>query len=170
MVNDDGQLYTIEGVSAGLIMLLTAYFVLNSTSIYTPGDSHINDMQLEVLGYDALLMMNTPANNTMVKSPLQEIVEQDDGQRFKTMFMNLTNNKTGSTTDRLQFSANYTYRIQTASTQNATASAFLSSSRPYTEGEHAVRVTKWVIVDKPLGSTPVHNRAVLVEVLLWRDA
>ena len=46
MVTDDGQLYTMEGVAAGMIMLFTAYLVLGATSVYTPGDSHISDMQL----------------------------------------------------------------------------------------------------------------------------
>ncbi len=49
MVNSDGQLYTIEGVAAGLIMLFTAYLVVDATSVYTPGDTHISDMQLEQL-------------------------------------------------------------------------------------------------------------------------
>jgi hypothetical protein len=102
MVRDSGQLYTIEGIAAGLIMLLTAYFVLNSTTVYTPGDSHISDMQLEVLGNDALKMMNTRVDNNHMESPLQEIIEQDDGVRFKTMFMNLTNNRSGSSRDRIQ--------------------------------------------------------------------
>ena len=45
MVNSEGQLFTIEGIAACLIMLMTAYLVLNATSVYTPGDTHINDMQ-----------------------------------------------------------------------------------------------------------------------------
>ena len=35
MVNDAGQLYTMEGIAAGLIMLLAAYIVVSTTSIYT---------------------------------------------------------------------------------------------------------------------------------------
>ena len=61
MVNSDrAQLYTIEGFAAALIMLITAFLVLNATSVYTAGDTHINDMQLEALGTDALKMMDTP--------------------------------------------------------------------------------------------------------------
>ncbi len=59
-MNHTGQLYTIEGVAAGLIMLLTAFIVVGTTSVYTPGDTHISDMQLEQLGGDALHMMNIP--------------------------------------------------------------------------------------------------------------
>ncbi len=64
MVNDRGQLFTIEGVAASMIMLFTTYLVLGATTVYTPGDSHISDMQLEQIGSDALNMMNTPSNCT----------------------------------------------------------------------------------------------------------
>ena len=66
MVNSDGQLFTIEGIAAGLIMLLTAYIVVSTTSMYTPGDTHISDMQLEQLGSDALRMMNTPNSLSLI--------------------------------------------------------------------------------------------------------
>lgn len=59
MKNSDGQLYTIEGFAAALIMLMTAYLVVNATSVYTAGDTHISDMQSEALGSDVLKMMGT---------------------------------------------------------------------------------------------------------------
>ncbi|PKL57675.1 MAG: hypothetical protein CVV34_06265, partial [Methanomicrobiales archaeon HGW-Methanomicrobiales-5] len=65
------------------------------------------------------------------------------------------------------FSASYTYESPTDST---IMSAPINSSRIMTGGEHAVRVTRWVIVNKKLPATAaLQNRAVLVEVLLWRD-
>ncbi|MCC7566269.1 MAG: hypothetical protein KO206_08345, partial [Methanomicrobiaceae archaeon] len=60
MVNDAGQLYTMEGIAAAIIMILTAYIIVSTASIYTPGDTHITDMQLEQLGSDVLAMMDTP--------------------------------------------------------------------------------------------------------------
>ena len=45
-------------------MIMTAYLVVNATSVYTAGDTHISDMQLEALGSDALKMMDTPENRT----------------------------------------------------------------------------------------------------------
>ena len=69
MVNDSGQLYTMEGVAAGIIMLLTVYIVISTTSIYTPGDTHIPDMQLEQLGSDVLAMMDTPDTNGTKSAP-----------------------------------------------------------------------------------------------------
>ena len=183
MTNTDGQLYTIEGFAAALIMIMTAYLVVNATSVYTAGDTHISDMQLEALGSDALTMMGSPTNTTMDvigTSPLRTIIETNDANNaFKTMFLNLTNNRTGlppdyisridSTMDYIQFNANYTCRIDPGT---ETASYNISYSRNLTGGEHTVRATKWVIINKgaiPVCGTTNKDRAVLVEVLMWRD-
>ncbi|MDD1694275.1 MAG: hypothetical protein LUQ71_06080 [Methanoregula sp.] len=169
MVNTGGQLYTIEGVAAGLIMLVTAYLVVGATSVYTPGDAHISDMQLEVLGSDALTMMDTPPNSSVPESPLQQIIETDDGGRFRNMFLNYTNVSGYGPKHDIQFSASYTYEALDGAT---IISAPINSTRNLTGGEHAVRATRWVIVNKRLPPLPAgspENRAVLVEVLLWRD-
>jgi len=170
MVNNQGQLYTIEGIAAGMIMLFTTYLVLGATSVYTPGDSHISDMQLEQTGTDALRMMNTPVNGT-AGSQLREIVENNDGTTFNTIFLDYVNNKTGSISDNLHYEAMVTYRNLTDTNSNATSSYSLVSNRNLTGVEHPVRVTEWVIIDKPVPGdvTLTEPRAVLVEVLLWRD-
>jgi len=184
MRNTDGQLYTIEGFAAGLIMLMTAYLVVNATSVYTAGDTHISDMQLEALGSDALTMMGTPTNTTMYlsnTSPLRMIIENPGpvpNATFRAMFLNLTNsraglpmdyNRTNSTMDYIQFTANYTCRIDPGT---EIASNTFSYSRNLTGGEHTVKATKWMIINKgavPVCGTTNQDRAVLVEVLLWRD-
>ena len=169
MVRDAAQLYTIEGVAAGLIMILTAFFVVNATTVYTAGDSHISDMQLETLGSDALNIMNTPSDSSAPKTQLQAIIEpvSPDSESFKTLFLNLTNNRTDIGPDRIQFSANVSYyNIAGGTTENYP----LAYSRNLSGGEHAVRATKWVIVDKKMpGDIVTQPRAVLVEVLMWRD-
>jgi len=179
MTNNDGQLYTIEGFAAALIMLMTAYLVVNATSVYTAGDTHISDMQLEALGSDALNMMGTPTNTTMDvigTSPLRTIIETNDSSTFKAMFLNLTNNRTGampdyyskisSTMDYIQFNASYTcWGIN----NNVVSTNPISYSRNLTGGEHTVRATKWVIVNKAVCGDNAQDRAVLVEVLMWRD-
>jgi len=186
MRNTDGQLYTIEGFAAALIMIMTAYLVVNATSVYTAGDTHINDMQLEALGSDALTMMGTPTNTSQYlsnTSPLRMIIENPGNvpvpnATFRAMFLNLTNSGTGmppvndtevnSTMKYIQFTASYTCRDMT---NNVTSYPF-SYSRNLTGGEHTVRATKWVIANKksvPLCGTTNTDRAVLVEVLLWRD-
>lgn len=170
MVNSDGQLFTIEGIAAALIMLMTAYIVVNMTSVYTQGDSHINDMQLEVIGTDALKMMNTPENGSVGKSPLVRMVESNDGAAFSTSFNNLLNNRTGTKPDTIQFMANVSY-VKPVNTVNSTS---LAMSRPLYGGEHAVHISQWIIVKKASGSSilpdaALGNHTALVEVFLWRD-
>ena len=186
MMNTDGQLYTIEGFAAALIMIATAYLVVNATSVYTAGDTHISDMQLETLGNDALTMMATPANTMLYltnTSQLRMIIESPGpvpNATFRAMYLDLTNgNKTGlpidynnvnSTMDYIQFSASYTCRNTIT---NQTESYPLSNSRNLTGGEHTVRATKWVIINKgpgvPFCGSTDKDHAVLVEVQLWRD-
>jgi hypothetical protein len=170
--NTSGQLYTIEGIAAGLIMIMTAYLVVSATSVYTAGDTHISDMQLEQLGTDALKVMDAPASRGQ-NSLLQDIIEKTpvgtSNATFGLVFSDLTNSHTSSEKDHIQYTASYSYRNLTDPT-NAVSSAFLHASRNLSAGEHAVRVTKWVIVNKKLPpSSPLADRAVLVEVLMWRD-
>jgi hypothetical protein len=168
MVNSDAQLFTIEGIAAALIMLMTVYIVVNTTSIYTSGDTHVNDMQLEVIGSDALKMMNTPTSS-VGKSPLTIVVENDDGATFYTIFNNTLNNQTGTKSDTIQFMANVSY-VKPDMSVNSTP---LSMSRPIYGGEHAVHISQWVIVEKKFPGCGALNcqgkHAALVEVLLWRD-
>jgi hypothetical protein len=177
MVRDDtGQLYTIEGFAAALIMILTAFLVVNATSVYTAGDTHINDMQLEALGSDALKMMGTPVNSSMNKidnNPLQTIIENNDTSTFKSMFLVYINRSGLGPLHNIQFNTSYSCRIYPGT--NITSVPF-GESRNLSGGEHTVRATKWVIVDATkvqanCGTTPTSEpyRAVLVEVLLWRD-
>jgi hypothetical protein len=184
MKNADGQLYTIEGFAAALIMLMTAYLVINATSVYTAGDTHINDMQLEALGSDALTMMGTNSSR-LTMSPLESIIVNPGtypNVTFRTMFLSMVNNRTGvfidanaynvsnSTMDYIQFTANYTCWNMTTNTVNPNNP--ISYSRNLTGGEHTVRATKWMIIDKgavPFCGTTNTPRAILVEVLMWRD-
>ena len=175
--NDGGQLYTIEGFAAALIMLITAYLVVNATSIYTAGDTHISDMQLEALGTDALKMMGTPMNSTESvnsNSTLRTIIETSDSDTFREQFLELVNiTGTGSRQD-IQFTSSYTCRNSSPAANNAMETIPISYSRNITGGEHTVRATKWMIMDEtsvsPIcGSASDPYRAVLVEVLLWRD-
>jgi len=181
MINSDGQLYTIEGFAAALIMVITAFLVLNATSVYTAGDTHINDMQLEALGTDALKMMGTPINNSESingNNTLRTILEEPNSaiksELFRTKYIELVNvNGTDSKQD-IQFAASYTCRNSSPSGKDAMETVPVSYSRNITGGEHTVRATKWIIMDEtkvsPIcGSVSDPYRAVLVEVLLWRD-
>jgi len=166
---DGGQLYTIEGFAAALIMIMTAYLVVNATSIYTAGDTHINDMQLESLGNDALKVMDIAPNDSSPKTPLQEIIETApvDEIGFDRNFSSIINRGTSLNPNTIQYNATFTCRNM----DNSLTSKLIHSTRNLTGGEHPVRATKWVIVKKT--DNTICNRddeqAVLVEVLLWRD-
>lgn len=166
MVNDGGQLYTMEGVAAGIIMLLTAYIVISTTSVYTPGDTHIPDMQLEQLGSDVLAMMDTPDTNG-APSALETFVNADDSVGFESTFLGYCN-MMASDTDNLHMSANVTYR----SGNEIKEHQLVAPGDTWTGRESAVRVTRWVQLDYQSSPTrpPYGQRAqaVLVEVLLWR--
>jgi hypothetical protein len=188
--NTGGQLYTIEGFAAAMIMLVTAWIVLGTTSVYTPGDTHISDMQLEQLGTDVLYLMDIPATcnasatvfpenghlQCTEKGPLQTFIENKDGNGptlFNNLFLAYCNNKTGGIPDNIQYTAWVYYRKL-----NETRFYELNRSRQLTQGDHAVRVSHWVLVDNgppaplPPAGMPadVSNRQqiVLVEVLLWK--
>ena len=172
MVNYDGQLYTIEGVAAGLIMLLTAFIVVGTTSVYTPGDTHIIDMQLEQMGSDALHMMNTPNTSAAsAESALQSMIINNEKDRFRETFLSFCNTTAGGTTDNLQFSADIYYRDLDPMPEGSVYRVHFTESRNLTGGEHAVRVTEWVNINGGGVPPPQDNRvqAVLVEVLVWRD-
>ncbi len=160
MVDSGGQLYTIEGVAAALIMLASAYLVVNATSIYTPGDTHISDMQLEVLGSDALVMMNTAPNGTS-ESPLAAMVETNNGNTFGQMYSNIVNNRTEPGQDSIRFMANVSY-VRSDNTVNSTT--LLNMTHPLVGGEHAVHVSEWVLVNNGYPDSPSRNRAGT----LWR--
>ena len=165
MVNNDrGQLYTIEGFAAALIMVMTAYLVVNATSVYTAGDTHINDMQLEALGNDALRMMDVAPNVTDAETSLQKIIRTDNSAEFETKFLEYTNEIGSGPGHDIQFNASYSCRDSSDNIRTVQ----MINSRNLTGGEHAVRATKWIIVNKGCNE-PARDRAVLVEVLLWRD-
>ena len=111
----------------------------------------------EVLGSDALTMMDTPANSTVAESPLRQMIE-NDSVRWGTVqehvheLYQCFRIRPGHD---IQFSANYSYIVPGELTP---ASIAINSSRDLTGGEHAVRVTKWVIVYKQLpGDTKIEN-------------
>jgi hypothetical protein len=59
--------------------------------VYTPGDTHITDMQLEQVGADVLKIMDAPSTfnateNPVAMSELEQIVATNDGERFNRVF------------------------------------------------------------------------------------
>jgi hypothetical protein len=188
MVKEEAQLYTMEGIAAGLIMLLTAYLVLGSTSVYTPGDTHITDMQLEQVGSDILKVMDTPMSLTPSLLPnrtdLELIVNRTRNdsfyQEFSTGYLCRTTppmpvaKEISIECSDIQVNASIWYVGQSASLGNYLLPS--SVTGPYLGIGPGVRVTHWVHTNaKPGGSIvlpPTDMRKepqeVLVEVLMWK--
>jgi len=169
MVDDSAQLYTMEGIAAAFVILATVYLVAGTTSIYTPGDSHITDMQLEVLGNDVLLVMDTPVNGT-VNSTLHTNLYEWNGTAFGEDFSRLLNERVDGTSDSLSYNATVSYRKEA---DGSVANYAFNTSGIQTGYEQAVRVTRLATIPgKPTGAPAdfdTREQVVMLEVLIWRD-
>jgi hypothetical protein len=170
MVDDYGQIFTIEGVAAGILMIVTAYLVVSTTTVLNPQDIHIIDMQLQQLGNDALAMMDTPDHYGNY-SPLTTAIMFNNLTYMENEFLSYVNNNTNIDStgyDRLNFSATISYYNTLNQVQTV---PFIE--HPYYR-ENAVKVTRWVYF--PATNTTAYpymrnteNQSVLLEVLLWRE-
>jgi hypothetical protein len=184
MVSTDAQLYTMEGIAAGVIMILTAYLVLGSTSVYTPGDTHITDMQLEQVGSDILKIMDTP-ETPGVPSELEQYVYENKGAEFRTRFWDkllmsgyiAAQNTTREGSSTFAFATvNYHYTDTWTNPGNPTSEVdsyrIFEPYIAYSGGQPGVKVTRLVKVPGKgkMPGTSVEDRpqVVLVEVFLWK--
>lgn len=168
MVNDNGQLYTIEGIAASVLILTSAYLMLSATTVFTPGETHIYDMQLEQLGNDVLAVMDTAKtwSNPYPKSDLEIFIENNDYVGFGDRFLYLANSTANGLNDDLKYNATIFVRDQT---NDDIIPIHFGGSKPYRE--NAVVVTRWVNIDNTadfLIKADDRTQSVLLEVILWR--
>jgi hypothetical protein len=167
----EGQFYTMEGVAAAILMVLTAYLVMGATTVYTPGDTHIIDMQLEQVGNDALKMMDTKDSVGSDRSVLETIVRDWNPTGFDTTFRSYLNDSS------IHFQATVYNRIDSNGTiQNHTF--YEDPNYLFYPSYNGVVVSRWVFLEKhtpPKSGDPlldsrrgIRNETVLLEVLLWR--
>jgi hypothetical protein len=175
MVNDFGQLYTIEGVAAAILIVVTAYLVISTTTIITPQDVHIIDMQLQQLGNDALMMMDTPDTygneSERNQSVLSRVISENDKIAFQEQFLSYLTSKTYNETPTMTYAFNATvyYRDNSGIIQS-----YIFSDTPYYR-ENAIKVSRWVYLPNGANmASPMNDlkdgkpHSVLLEVLLWR--
>ena len=70
MINDErGQLHTIEGLAAALLMISTLFFVTQGVTVITPQTGLSLDVQLKQSGADALMVLDTedPIDGILLK-------------------------------------------------------------------------------------------------------
>jgi hypothetical protein len=172
MVNENAQLYTIEGISASILMLVTTFLVISSSSIVTPQETHITDMQLEQLGHDALLVLNTPLENG-TSSILYQCIRDDPPSHlglnaaFNANFTQLLNTRIFSGNDTLHFKVQLYYRDQ-SSGEIKPPIDFTSDGVGYFR-ENAVKVTQWVKMGSDVSDSDLQDKIILVEALIWRS-
>lgn len=165
MVSTDAQMYTIEGVAAGVLMLVTVYLVISSTNMFTPGDSHITDMQLEQIGNDALAMMDTP-DEYAASSELSNYIAANNTSAFNAFNSSFRTYVNAITTtgrsDNLKYNAVVYYVDTSGQVQNTSFGGYQYYR------ENAVTAKRWVYLPDGFGPGD-RSRTVLLEVLVWRD-
>lgn len=160
-----GQIYTIEGVAAAILMVTTTYLVLSTTIILTPGETHITDMQLEQLGYDALSVMDTPSEYG-TQSRLSDYIQNNKKIEFNQYLLQLLNTRTDLPHDTLSYNASVFYRNSTDSLN------YYSFSGSQYYRQNSVKVTRWVGIPDAVSAVSdmrSGDQTVLLEVLIWRD-
>jgi hypothetical protein len=170
MVNNCGQLYTIEGIAASVLILTSAYLMLSATTVFTPGETHIYDMQLEQLGNDVLAVMDTAetwSSDPYPKSELETFIEKNESASFGDIFLSLANSTATGSNDNLRYKASIYARNTTIEDEIVTI-PFGGSEY---HRENAVVVTRWVNIDNTAGylmEADNREQTVLLEVILWR--
>ena len=155
-------------------MLVTAFTIFNSGFVYTPGDAHISDMQMQQLGYDALTMMDTPEDmSPLSASPLALMIQSNDGGKFKTEFNTYLTLHTGATKvlDSLEFNATIFNSVNGDEINSYHFSNSTMSEVSLLTREPAISVTRYVwLSDKPssISDYDTGQQLVLLEVLIWR--
>jgi hypothetical protein len=179
--HSEAQFYTMEGIAAAVLMVLTAYLVMSTTTIYTPGDSHIIDMQLEQVGNDALKIMDTKNSYSETQTDLEyyitNMTNTTSKTNFRSEFLTLLNTTSlisniDYLSDNIFFEAQIYYRLPNDTVRLYN---FVETDRKFSGNENAVRVSHWVFIKKPGPNPPPsldfdnRNQTVLLEVLLWRN-
>lgn len=143
-------------------MVFTAYIVLSSTTIFTPQETHITDMQLEQLGHDSLVVMATPRENG-IPSTLYQSINNDQPTVFTSNFTRLLNSKVSSGNDTLHYNVTVYYRND----DQILPFAFADDGHGYYR-ENAVKVTQWLRTGDDAIRMELRDKIILVEVLIWR--
>ena len=170
-LNKSGQLYTIEGIAAGILMLTTAYIVMNTTSLYTPAETHISDMQLAQLGSDVLTVMDTPIE-PLPLSNLSTYIETNDTAGFSQRFRYLL---TTNQSEQINFKSKVYYRNSSSNSIQSFDFNDPSYNPIITNRERMVQISRLVYLDPVSGydsSVEIDRdrpQSVLLEVLVWRD-
>ena len=163
--DDSGLLYTIEGIFAAGLILLSAYVVMQTGIVPPFGQSGDEEMLLQQIADDALMMLATPASADE-ESPLFSLVREKNSTGFVAAYHALLEERTGATPpgSSLHFKAEIWYR----DAGECLSVPFGESGGAFSDGP-AARVSRLVALPEN-ATTPWAGRsqAVLLEVLVWQ--
>jgi hypothetical protein len=167
-------MYTMEGICAAILMLTTAYYVVGGTTLFSPGDTHASDLQLEQLVNDALEVLDTPQEynysvgypepgydyyNATI-SPLEQMVGDID--RSPTVLnKNILIDSLHDLLINTTFTRGFTTKFNTSITYYRPDGSNVSvTTNTYHLNQNAVRATRLVRLP---------DKSVLIEVFTWHE-
>jgi hypothetical protein len=186
---DKAQLFTIEGMIAAVMMVGTGLIILNSTTLYTPADTHIYDLQFEQVGNDLLKVLDTndtyifsnppyPAKMSMLEN---RVAKNPPSQTYNATFNNTaykylnTRNSQSGNLDSIQFFINkvaidaagksVVERLAPVDPDPVQDALIAKKIDLVKKTEHLVRATRLVYT---YDNNPNNPQVYLVEVYLWR--
>jgi hypothetical protein len=110
-----GQIYTIEGIVASLILLSVLYFILQSNSIIVPQTERSIDMKLYEKAGDTMICLDRSNNDSWSNmQPLESYITAWDGNYLPSMgvrpdMTDLDNDLASMLSDQIQYNLNFTY-------------------------------------------------------------
>lgn len=116
--DDRGQIYTMEGIVASLILLSVLLFILQSNSIIVPQTERSIDMKLYEKAGDALICLDRSNNDIWsAMAPLSTYVAEWDGVSDMTG-LDLDNYIASMLPDQVQYNLDLVYFDSTGSKQD----------------------------------------------------
>jgi len=182
---DNAQLYTVEGIAAGILMLIIVIFVIKGAPLSSSTSSSSNknvEAQLEMTGQDILTILEYGPDG--IDSPLKEAIMEWDGNEFdgqNTVYPLTLRQKLTDLLVEALGSEGIAYNLEVSynTAEGISNRKMLWNGKP---SDNAVTVTRKVVLhnndlkdenlrdiitDVDGGDTDFYN-AVMVRLTLWR--
>ncbi|MCS7122225.1 MAG: hypothetical protein NZ895_06480 [Archaeoglobaceae archaeon] len=160
---DKAQTFTLEGITAAIILLLVMYTFFQTSLVVSPTWSELTDAQLRLLAQDALKVLDnsTKVANSYLNDSLQGLIS--------TLDQDLKPNKEFiKTLDKLVFPANYKLEICWVEREKIRCSVLIQNN-PTPEAVVGFRYIVMPKSDLPRFFSDAEDPAVFeVRLTLWR--
>jgi hypothetical protein len=175
MVNKKAQTFTLEGIAASLLLLITTYAVFQSSVIISPSWGELESVQLKQIGYDVLRVIDVddPTSNISLRGMLTKINLTTDCDAERSVCS--VNDDFATNFSTIMNSLGIEFRIEVLwlNENNTVNTTVLNSTSLTTFSKNptskAVSVDRIVLIDpnpdNPFCSSPC---AVEVRLTLWK--